>query len=46
MARRNGRGGHIEEMELDLEAGWAYQLLTKFGTRVDLSLEDDRAGLA
>lgn len=45
LARRNGRGGNIEEMELDLEAGWAYQLLAKFGTRVDLSLENDCAGL-
>ncbi|WP_244482404.1 ATP-dependent helicase [Rhizobium sp. Root1204] len=26
-------------MELDLEAGWAYQLLAKFGTRAELSLE-------
>ncbi|WP_162894712.1 hypothetical protein [Rhizobium terrae] len=31
-------------MELDLEAGWAYQP-AKFGTRVDLSLENDCAGL-
>ena len=45
MAKRNGRGGNVEEMELDLEAGWAYQLLAKFGTRVDLSLENDCAGL-
>lgn len=45
LARRNGRGGNIEEMELDLEAGWACQLLAKFGTRVDLSLENDCAGL-
>lgn len=45
IAKRNGRGGNVEEMELDLEAGWAYQLLAKFGTRVDLSLENDCAGL-
>jgi hypothetical protein len=46
MAKRNGRGGDVVEMELDLEAGWAYQLLAKFGTRVELSLEDGCAGLA
>lgn len=46
MAKRNGRSGNVEEMELDLEAGWAYQLLAKFGTRVELSLEDGCAGLA
>jgi len=33
-------------MELDLEAGWAYQLLAKFGTRVELSLEGDCIGLS
>ncbi len=32
-------------MELDLEAGWAYELLAKFGTR-DLTLEGDCPGLA
>jgi integrase len=46
MAKRNGRAGNVEEMELDLEVGWAYQLLAKFGTRVDLSLEGGCAGLA
>lgn len=39
MAKRNGRGADVMEMELDLEVGWAYQLLAKFGTRSDLSLE-------
>ncbi|WP_296076779.1 DUF6538 domain-containing protein [uncultured Agrobacterium sp.] len=33
LARRNGRGGDVEEMELDLEAGWACQLVAKFGPR-------------
>lgn len=32
-------------MELDLEAGWAYQLLAKFGTCADLSLESGCLGL-
>ncbi|HEX5933554.1 MAG TPA: DUF6538 domain-containing protein [Pseudorhizobium sp.] len=45
MAKRNGRGGDVVEMELDLEAGWAYQLLAKFGTRVELPLESGCAGL-
>ncbi|WP_414815576.1 DUF6538 domain-containing protein [Rhizobium sp. IY2] len=45
MAKRNGRGGDVVEMELDLEAGWACQLLAKFGTRSDLSLDGDCPGL-
>lgn len=45
MAKRNGRGGDVVEMELDLEAGWACQLLAKFGTRSDLSLEGNCPGL-
>jgi hypothetical protein len=32
-------------MELDLEVGWACQLLAKFGTRSELSLEGDCPGL-
>ncbi len=31
-------------MELDLEIGWAYQLLAKFGTRVELCLEPGYLG--
>ncbi|MBP1859376.1 site-specific integrase [Rhizobium herbae] len=46
MAKRNGRGGDVVEMELDLEAGWACQLLAKFGTRSDLSFDGDCPGLA
>jgi hypothetical protein len=46
MARRNGRGGDVVEMELDLEAGWACQLVAKFGSRVELTLESGCAGLA
>lgn len=46
MARRNGRAGDVVEMELDLEAGWACQLLAKFGSRSELSLEGDCLGLA
>lgn len=45
MAKRHGRAGDVIEMELDLEAGWAYELLAKFGTR-DLTLEGDCPGLA
>lgn len=45
MAKRYGRGGDVVEMELDLEAGWAYQLLAKFGIRSDLSLKGDCPGL-
>ncbi|CAN7523905.1 hypothetical protein LJR235_003610 [Pararhizobium sp. LjRoot235] len=41
MAKRNGRASDVVEMELDLEAGWAYQLLAKFGTSRDLTLEGD-----
>ncbi|WP_249406575.1 integrase [Rhizobium sp. CFBP 13726] len=33
-------------MELDLEAGWACQLVAKFGSRVELTLESGCAGLA
>ncbi|MGV1916130.1 DUF6538 domain-containing protein [Rhizobium sp. 22-785-1] len=45
LARRNGRGGNVEEMELDLEAGWACQLVAKFGSRTELTLESGCAGL-
>lgn len=45
MAKRNGRGGDVVEMELDLEVGWACQLLAKFGTRSELILEGDCSGL-
>lgn len=45
MAKRNGRGGNVVEMELDLEVGWACQLLAKFGIRSELSLEGDCPGL-
>ncbi|WP_246723461.1 DUF6538 domain-containing protein [Rhizobium sp. ARZ01] len=45
MAKRNGRGGDVVEMELDLEVGWACQLLAKFGTRSELILEGDCPGL-
>ncbi|AYM83786.1 integrase [Agrobacterium tumefaciens] len=44
-AKRFGRAGDVVEMELDLEAGWAYQLLAKFGTRAELSLEGACVGL-
>jgi hypothetical protein len=46
MAKRNGRAGDVVEMELDLEVGWALQLLAKFGTRTDLTLEGNCTGLA
>lgn len=41
-----GRAGDVVDMELDLEAGWADQLLAKFGTRVELSLEERCIGLS
>lgn len=44
IAKRNGRAGDVTEMELDLEVGWAYQLLAKFGTRTTLALEGDCPG--
>jgi Phage integrase family. len=45
MAKRNGRGGDVVEMELDLEVGWACQLLAKFGIRTELRLEGNCPGL-
>lgn len=45
MAKRDGRAGHVSEMELDLVAGWAYRLLAKFGARRPLPLEGDCIGL-
>ncbi len=33
LARRNWPWRNVEEMELDLEAGWACQLVAKFGSR-------------
>ena len=33
MAKRNGRGGDVVEMELDLEVGWACQLQSQ-GTKM------------
>jgi integrase len=45
LAKRNGRSGDVVEMELDLEAGWACQLVAKFGTRVELALENGCVGL-
>nr|WP_246763268.1 hypothetical protein [Rhizobium sp. 007] len=39
-ARRNGRPAEIEELELDLENGWAYKLLAMYGIRHRLTLAD------
>ncbi|MCZ8352998.1 MAG: hypothetical protein O9352_24260 [Rhizobium sp.] len=41
-----GRAGDVVDMALHLEAGWAYQLLAKFGTRLELSLEEGCVGLS
>lgn len=45
LTKRNGRGGDVVEMEIDLEAGWACQLVAKFGMPVELALENGCAGL-
>ncbi|MGH0214155.1 tyrosine-type recombinase/integrase [Sinorhizobium meliloti] len=39
-ARRYGRPADIEELELDLENGWAYKLLAMFGIRQHLTLKE------
>ncbi len=44
-AKRIRGAGDVADMELDLEAGWAYQLLAKFGIRQTLTLEGDCTGL-
>lgn len=46
LAKRDGRAGHVAEMDLDLEAGWAYRLLAKFGARRTLTLVGDCGGLS
>lgn len=46
LAKRDGRAGHVAEMELDLEAAWAYQLMAKFGARRTLTLEGNCSGLS
>lgn len=46
LATRNGRAGDVVEMELDLEVGWAFQLLSKFGTRAELSLDGNCPGFS
>jgi hypothetical protein len=38
VARRYGRPDDVEELELDLENGWAYKLLAMFGIRQKLTL--------
>ncbi|MGV1758864.1 DUF6538 domain-containing protein [Rhizobium sp. A22-96] len=40
VARRNGRTKDIEELEHDLESGWAYKLLEMYGIRLMLTLDD------
>ncbi|MBP2235528.1 hypothetical protein J2Z31_002020 [Sinorhizobium kostiense] len=43
-ARRYGRPAAIEELELDLENGWAYKLLATFGIRQHLRLKEGCSG--
>jgi len=43
-ARRYGRPADIEELELDLENGWAYKLLAMFGIRQRLTLKEGCIG--
>ncbi len=44
VARRYGRPADIEELELDLENGWAYKLLAMFGIRRKLTLQEGCSG--
>ncbi|UIJ87251.1 integrase [Rhizobium leguminosarum] len=44
VARRYGRPADIEELELDLENGWAYKLLAMFGIRQKLTLAEGCSG--
>lgn len=44
VARRYGRPADIEELELDLENGWAYKLLALFGICQNLILKDGCSG--
>lgn len=43
-ARRYGRPADIEELEIDLENGWAYRLLAMFGIRQHLTLKEGCSG--
>ncbi len=43
-ARRYGRPADIEELEIDLENGWAYKLLAMFGIRQHLTLKEGCSG--
>ena len=43
-AKRNGRADDIEELEHDLEMGWAFKLLAQFGLRRELKLDADCSG--
>lgn len=43
-ARRYGRPADIEELEIDLENGWAYKLLATFGIRQHLTLKEGCSG--
>jgi hypothetical protein len=46
VARRYGRPADIEELELDLENGWAYKLLSMFGISKHLTLKEGCIGSA
>lgn len=46
VARRYGRPADIEELELDLENGWAYKLLAMFGISKHLTLKEGCIGSA
>ena len=44
MSRRNGRPDDIADVEMDLEHGYTYRLLEKWGVRRDLDFSEDRPG--
>ena len=46
MARRVGEPNDVEEVEADLEAGWAYRLLERWGTARELTFDENCPGRA
>lgn len=46
MARRVGEPNDVEEVEADLEVGWAYRLLERWGTARELTFDENCPGRA
>lgn len=46
MARRVGEPNDVEEVEADLEVGWAYRLLERWGTARELTFDEKCPGRA